>query len=153
MRVTAICFIILLLTGALLPGCSKDVVLDVYGSAVAAAGNVGLTSGLFLKGDRTFGADKYTGTYKADYNDFTGQECPFGGTMLEQRAQEHVTVTCSVECVSGEAALVWNCGADDPVVIADGEGTFEQTVFLTPGSNYFDLTFDGFTGSVALTIE
>ena len=144
--------LVLLLAGLLLPGCSKDEVLDLYGTAVAVAGNVGLDSFLTLKGDREFGEDRYTGTYKAEYEDFTGQECPFGGTMLRQRKEEHVTVTCTIECDSGEAKLVWNCGADEPVVLAEGEGTFTETVYLTPGSNYFDLRFDGFTGSVELEI-
>lgn len=152
-RITAFVLVLLLLAGALLPGCSKDTVMDLYGQAVALAGNVGLTSELRLKGEREFGADRYTGTYTASYEDFTGDECPFGGTMLERRKEEHVTVTCQVKCDAGTMDLVWNCGADVPVIIADGEGTFTETAYLAPGSNYFNLVFDHFTGSVALKIE
>lgn len=144
---------LLLLAGMVLSGCSKDQVMDVYGAAVAAFGNVGLDSSLTLRGDREFGVDKYTGTYTAEYEDFTGEECPFGGTFLEKREQEHVTVTCAIERVSGEASLVWNCGAAEPVVLAQGEGEFTETAYLAPGSNYFDLEFDDFTGSVELTIR
>ena len=82
-KITAFVFAVLLLAGTLLPGCSKDEMLDVYGGLVAAAGNIGLDGSLTLKGERTFGADKYTGTYSAEYEDFTGEEHPFGGTMLE----------------------------------------------------------------------
>ncbi len=152
MRVTLISFVLLLLAGTLLPGCSKDQALDVYGAAVAAVGNIGLDSDFTLKGERAFGADKYTGTYTAAYEDFTGEECPFGGTMLERRENEHVAVTVTIEGEGG-AKLVWNCGAEDPVTLADGEGTFTETAYLAPGSNYFDLQFDHFTGSVDLTIE
>ena len=151
-KLTAFLFVALLLMGAFLPGCSKDTVMDVYGDLVAAAGNVGLTASFRLQGERTFGADKYTGTYKADYEDFTGQECPFGGTMLEHRAQEHVEVTVSIEG-EGDAKLVWMCGADGPVTVADGPGAYTETAYLAPGSNYFNLEFDHFTGTVELEIK
>ena len=150
-RITAVLFVILLLAGTLLPGCSKDEVLDVYGAAVAAFGNVGLDSALSLKGEREFGEDKYTGTYAARYEDFTGMETPFRGTMLEHRSQEHVTVTCAISG-TGKARLRWNCGAEEPILIADGEGEVEKTVYLAPGSNYFNLEFENFTGSVELEI-
>lgn len=151
-RITAFLFVALLMLGAFLPGCSKDGVMDLYGQAVALAGNVGLTGTLSLKGERTFGADKYTGTYTASYEDFTGRECPFGGTMLEHRTQEHVEVTVTIKG-EGDAKLIWMCGADSPVTIADGEGEYTETAYLAPGSNYFNLEFDRFTGSVELTIK
>ena len=142
-----------LLAGMVLTGCSKDQVMDVYGAAVAALGNIGLDSALTLQGERKFGEDKYTGTYTAEYEDFTGEECPFGGTMLEKREREHVTVMCTIECGEGSASLTWNCGAAEPVVLADGGGEFSQTVYLAPGSNYFNLEFDHFTGSVEMQIQ
>ena len=153
MKMLALALALLLLAGSVLPGCSKDQVMDVYGAAVAAFGNVGLDSALTLKGERTFGADKYTGTYTAEYEDFTGQECPFGGTFLGKREQEHVTVECTIECDEGSASLTWNCGAAEPVTLAQGEGSFTETAYLAPGSNYFNLKFDHFTGTVELTIS
>ncbi len=152
MKKTALALAVMLLACLLLTGCGKDQVMDVYGAAVAAFGNVGLDSALTLKGEREFGEDKYTGTYTAEYEDFTGRECPFGGTFLERREQEHVTVSCTIERESGAASLCWNCGAAEPVVLAQGEGTFTETAYLAPGSNYFNLEFEGFTGSVELTI-
>ena len=154
MRITAVIFIILLLAGALLPGCGKDEILAVYGDLVSAAGNLGLDSEWTLQGERTFGEDRYTGTYTAQYEDFTGQECPFGGTALERRENEHVRVTCSVQG-TGTARLEWNCGYDTAVVLADtaGEDTCDEVIYLAPGSNYFNLVCEGFTGSVELTIE
>ncbi len=151
-RVTAAVFALLLLAGALLPGCSKDQLLDTYSAAVAAAGNIGLTSGLTLQGERQFGADRYTGTYSAEYKDFTGRECPFGGTMLERREQQYVQVCCTIQG-QGDAKLVWQCGAAEPVTLAEGEGTFSQTAYLSPGSNYFNLELEQFTGSIDLRIE
>lgn len=153
MKLTVVVFTLLLLAGVLLPGCSKEQVLDVYSDAVELAGNVGLTNGLFLEGKREFGEDRYTGTYKVDYVNYTGEECPFGGTMLDKRAQEHVEVTCTVESQGGAVSLVWNCGGADPVVLAEGDGTFTETCYLAPGSNYFNILCEDFTGSVDLTIE
>ncbi len=151
-KITAFFFVVLLVMGAFLPGCSKDTVMDLYGQAVSLAGNVGLSSSLSLQGERTFGGDKYTGTYTAQYEDFTGRECPFGGTMLEHRAQEHVEVTIAIDG-EGSAKLIWMCGADSPVTIADGPGEVTETAYLAPGSNYFNLELDHFTGSVELTIK
>lgn len=153
MKRLALSLALTLLAGLLLAGCGKDQVLDAYGAAVAVLGNVGLDSSLTLQGDREFGEDKYTGTYTAEYEAFTGEECPFGGTALEKRENEHVTVTCTIECTAGTAKLVWNCGAAEPVALAEGAGTFTETVYLAPGSNYFNLEFEAFTGSVALEIR
>ena len=154
MRITAAIFTLLLLAGLLLPGCSKDQILDAYGTVVSLAGNVGLDTALTLQGERTFGEDKYTGTYTARYDGFTGEECPFGGTALERREGEHVTVTCALEG-DGSARLEWNCGYDTAVVLADtaGEASCDETVYLAPGSNYFNLVCEDFTGSVTLTIK
>ncbi len=154
MKLTAIVFMLLLLAGALLPGCDKEQILDLYGSVVEAAGNVGLDTALTLKGERSFGRDKYTGTYSAGYEDFTGEEALFGGTALERRENDHVTVVCTLEG-TGSARLEWNCGAADAVILADTqeEASCDKTVYLGPGSNYFNLVCEGFTGSVDLKIE
>ena len=151
-KITAFLFVILLLAGALLPGCSKEEMLDVYGSAVSIAGNIGLDAELFLEGDREFGEDKYTGTYTASYEDFTGTEHLFGGTMLEKRTREYVKVTVTIEGKGG-ARFIWMCGADDPVTLADGAGEFTETAYLAPGSNYFNLELESFTGTVEITIK
>lgn len=142
---------LVLAAGALLPGCSKEDMLNVYGSAVSAVGNVGLDLGLFLQGERRFGEDRYTGSYSAEYEDFTGTEHLFGGTMLEKRTQEHVQVTVTIRG-EGSVRFVWNCGASEPVVLADGEGTSVETAYLAPGSNYFNLELERFTGSVEIDI-
>ena len=67
-----------------LAGCSKDEILDQYNSVVQTAGNAALTSNFLLKGNRTYGEDCYTGTYTADYKDFSNTEYLFGGTSIER---------------------------------------------------------------------
>ncbi len=67
-----------------LVGCSKDEILDQYNNVVQSAGNTTLTSDFSLKGDRAYGDDCYTGTYTADYKDFSKTEYLFGGTSIER---------------------------------------------------------------------
>ncbi len=153
MRVIVFICLLALMAGCLLPGCTKEAVLDVYGQAVEVLGNVGLTAGPALQGERKFGEDKYTGTYHANYVNFTGEEGLFGGTMLEKRESEHVTVSGAIRCEDGQGKLIWSCGASEPVEVAAGEGDFSQTVYLSPGSNYFNFRAEDFTGSLELTIE
>lgn len=153
MRLTATIFILLLLAGTLLPGCSREDLLDGYNTAIRLAGNLGLSLDMKLEGDREFGVDHYTGTYEAEYEDFTGEEYVFGGTAIERKEGETVTVSCRIEGEKGNARLQWAYGSDDPVVLLDGEGAYEDVIYLTPGSNYFNLLLDGFTGSVELEIR
>ena len=153
MRVIVFICVLVLLAGCLLPGCTKDDALALYGQAVEVLGNVGLTAGPALQGERKFGEDKYTGTYKANYVNFSGEEGLFGGTMLEKRENEHVTVSGAIRCDEGQGKLIWSCGASEPVEVASGEGDFSQTVYLSPGSNYFNFRAEEFTGSLELTIE
>lgn len=153
MKITAIVFTALLLSGIFLPGCSQDSVLSAYNTVVETVGNFGLTSSLTLKGERAFGADDYTGTYKADYVNFTGEEYLFGGTTLEHREEEAVTVTCTLTGSSGRAVLLWNCGSNTAVTLLEADGDCSETVYLAPGSNYFNIECENFTGSIDLTIE
>ena len=153
MKTTVFVFVLLLLAGTLLPGCSKAQVLDAYDSVVRAAGNLGLTSAITLKGEREFGEDRYTGTYEVDYVNFMGEESIFGGTALTWRSREALTVTWTIDGTEGTARLVWNCGADEPVVLTETYGSDVQVIYLAPGSNYFNVECENFTGRIELTIE
>ena len=58
-----------------------------------------------LQGERVRGEDDYTGTYAADYEDFSGTELLFGGTTLNREAGNTVELTCSLDIEEGEAAI------------------------------------------------
>ena len=79
----------------------KDAVLDAYGSLVGTAGSWALTPDRSLHGERVPGEDDYTGTYAADYEDFSGTELLFGGTTLDREAGDTVEVTCSLAIEEG----------------------------------------------------
>ena len=58
---------------------SRIITLNV----VQSAGNATLTGDLSLKGKRTYGDDHYTGTYVADYKDFSKTESePYNYVVL-----------------------------------------------------------------------
>ncbi len=80
-----------------LTGCPKDEILDQYNKVVQTAGNTALTSDFSLKGNRTYGEDCYTGTYTADYKDFSKTEYLFGGTSIERENGKDISVSCDLE--------------------------------------------------------
>ncbi|WP_190259168.1 hypothetical protein [Pelotomaculum schinkii] len=65
---------VVLLAMGILTGCSKDEILGAYNHAVQAAGDAQLTGNWSLEGKRKYGVDHYTGTYTADYENFSGTE-------------------------------------------------------------------------------
>ena len=93
-----------------LAGCSKDEILDQYNSVVQTAGNAALTSNFLLKGNRTYGEDCYTGTYTADYKDFSKTEYLFGGTSIERENGKDISVSCDLEITEGTAQVFWISG-------------------------------------------
>ena len=68
----------------MLSGCSKDEILDHYNNIVQSAGAIELTGKSSLEGTKEKGIDDYTGTYTADYEDFSDTEYLFGGTSIKR---------------------------------------------------------------------
>lgn len=77
----------LILVGSfMLSGCSKDEILDHYNNIIQSAGAIELTGKLSLEGTKEKGIDDYTGTYTADYENFSDTEYLFGGTSIKREA-------------------------------------------------------------------
>ena len=70
----------------MLVGCSKDEILNHYNNIVQSAGSIELTGKSSLQGEKEKGIDDYTGTYTADYANFSGTEYLFGGTSIKREA-------------------------------------------------------------------
>jgi len=68
----------------MLAGCSKDEILNHYNNIVQSAGSIELTGKSSLQGEKEKGIDDYTGTYTADYANFSGTEYLFGGTSIKK---------------------------------------------------------------------
>ena len=142
-----------LIFGLTLAGCSKDEILDQYNSVVQTAGNAALTSNFLLKGNRTYGEDCYTGTYTADYKDFSKTEYLFGGTSIERENGKDISVSCDLEITEGTAQVFWVSGSDDPVILLEATGSYSETIALPEGGNYIGVIRNNFTGHLEMNIE
>ena len=136
-----------------LAGCSKDEILDQYNNVVQSAGNAALTSDFSLKGNRTYGDDCYTGTYTADYKDFSKTEYLFGGTSIERENGKDISVSCDLEIAGGIAQVFWVSGSDDPVILLETADSYSETITLPEGGNYIGIIGDNFTGHLELDIK
>ncbi|TEB16272.1 hypothetical protein Psfp_01499 [Pelotomaculum sp. FP] len=136
-----------------LTGCTKDEILGTYNDAIQAAGDAQLTSNRSLEGKRKYGVDHYTGTYDADYEDFSGTEYLFGGTSIDREAGNEIEITCNLNITDGSAKLVLQSGADDPQILIESTGDYSETIELPPAGNYIVVECDDFTGSIELEIK
>mgnify|MGYP002552664699 FL=1 len=132
---------------------AKDAILDAYSSLMDTAGSWALTPDRSLQGERVQGEDGYTGTYEADYEDFSGTELLFGGTTLDREAGDTVEVTCSLTVEEGEAAVFLCSGAEEPVLLLSESGDYSGTIEVGSGSVYLGVWAVGVTGSVSIQIE
>ena len=132
---------------------AKDAILDAYGSLVDAVGSWALTPDRSLQGERVRGEDDYTGTYAADYEDFSGTELLFGGTTLNREAGNTVELTCSLDIEEGEAAIFLCSGSEEPVLLLSESGDYSGTIEVGGGSVYLGVWGEGVTGSVSIQIE
>ena len=131
----------------------KDALVDAYGSLVDTAGSWALMPDRSLQGERVPGEDDYTGTYAADYDDFSGTELLFGGTTLDREAGNTVELSCSLDIEEGEAAVFLCSGGDDPVILLSESGDYSDTIEVGGGSVYLGVWGEGVTGSVSIQIE
>ena len=131
----------------------KDAILDAYGSLVDSAGSWALTPDRSLQGERVNGGDDYTGTYEADYEDFSSTELLFGGTSLDREAGDTVELTCSLTIEAGDASIFLRSGAEEPVILLSESGDYSGTIEVGGGSTYLGVCAEGVTGSVSIQIE
>ena len=152
-KIFSLVLVCTLAIGLSLTGCSKDEILDQYNNVVQLAGNATLTGDLSLKGKRTYGDDHYTGTYVADYKDFSKTEYLFGGTSIERENGKDISVSCDLEIIEGTAQVFWVSGSDDPVILLEATDSYSETITLPEGGNYIGITGNNFTGHLKVNIE
>lgn len=131
----------------------KDTLVGAYGSLVDAAGSWALTPDRSLQGERVRGEDDYTGTYEANYEDFSGTELLFGGTTLDREAGNTIELSCSLDIEEGEAAVFLCSGSDDPVILLSGSGDYGSTIEVGGGSTYIGVWGEEANGSASIQIE
>lgn len=136
-----------------LSGCSKEAVLGIYNTVIQIVGQTGLTNGLDLEGNRSYGVDRYTGKYTAEYADFSGTETLFGGTSIHRAEGKEVLVNCTLEIEEGSAGVLWFCGSEEPIPLLEVDGSYQGKLTLPEGGNYFGITGEHFTGRLELLLE
>ena len=99
------------------------------------------------------GIDDYTGTYTADYENFSDTEYLFGGTSIKREAGKELTIDCTLEVTEGTAKVFWISGADEAVTLIETTGTYSDTITLPDGGNYIGIECKDFTGNIELNIE
>ena len=131
----------------------KDKIVSGLDSMLESFSLHALTRGSRLQGERTFGGDTYTGSYRADYRNFSGEEVLFGGTKLLERAGgAQIKVTYRFDASAGSGALSWksSCGSRK-LAIPSSQG--EAVIELSEGDQYLILTGDNLSGSLTVTAE
>ena len=103
----------------MLAGCSKDEILNHYNNIVQSAGSIELTGKSSLQGEKEKGIDDYTGTYTADYANFSGTEYLFGGTSIKREAGKELSIDCTLEITEGSAKVFWISGSDEAVTLIE----------------------------------
>ena len=113
-----------------------------------------LASGdISLEGTKEKGIDDYTGTYTADYENFSDTEYVFGGTSIKREAGKELSIDCTLEVTEGTAKVFWISGSDEAVTLIETTGTYSDTITLPDGGNYIGIECEDFTGNIELNIE
>ena len=150
---TVLSLCLILCSISILSGCTKDEILDQYNHIVQSAGSIALTGNSSLQGTKEKGTDDYTGSYTADYEDFSDTEYLFGGTSINREAGKELSVDCMLEVTKGTAKVFWISGSDEAVTLIETTGTYSDTITLPEGGNYIGIACEDFTGSIELNIE
>ena len=146
--------LILILCGSImLLGCSKEEILNRYNNIIQSAGTVQLTRKLSLEGTKEKGIDDYTGTYSAEYDNFSDIEYLFGGTSINREVGKKLYIDCTLKAKKGSAKVFWIFGSNKSVTLIDTFGSFTDTITLPDGGNYIGIECEDFTGNIELYIE
>lgn len=136
-----------------LTACSKDEIIDDFNHVLESIGNNNLTGNKKLQGNREFGEDSYVGTYKADYDNFTGKEILFGGTSLDRDAGNEIHISCDLDIGSGTAKVILQTGNDESKILCETSQRYSEVIELSAASNYIIIQAENFMGSCELTVE
>lgn len=134
-----------------LTGCSKDSIINGFNDFLHHASQYALTDEKDLAGERTAGADTYTGAYTAEYDGFSGTEYLFGGTGLERESGNELTVTYELKVESGAVELYWIDGTERHQ-IADAAGSGTYTLSVGSRDCYIAIEGESLHGALALTV-
>lgn len=130
----------------------KDKIINIYDSFIQSFDTEGLTSQGKLKGKREYGIDKYVGTYNAHYDNDSGEETIFGGTLLRRKNGDSIKVKIKIEKESGNIGVIAKLGNNETSLIKD-TGEYEDTIYIEGISYYLTIQLDNFKGNINIIAE
>ena len=74
-------------------------------------------------------------------------------TSIKREAGKDISVTCTLEVLSGTAKVFWISGADEAVTLLETTGTYSDTITLPDGGNYIGIECEDFTGKIEMNIK
>ncbi len=132
---------------------NKEEVLNQFNQKISELGDKALTTDNKLQGKRTFGIDKYTGTYNAGYKKYDGTEILFGGTDVERKLGNKLEINIHLNKESGDAVIYLANGKISKNILIEGNGEVSKTIEILDGSNYIILEGNNFSGNVEIEIK
>lgn len=131
---------------------SKEGIINTYNNFLQDTSINGLTKNNKLEGKREFGIDEYVGTYKANYKNKTKEETIFGGTVLDRKNGNTISLKIKVEKQSGSIEIINNSGTESEILIND-TGEVEKNIDVKEKSYYLKIKVTDFTGNVEIVAE
>lgn len=131
---------------------SKEGIINTYNDFLQDTSINGLTKNNKLEGKREFGIDEYVGTYKANYKNKTKEETIFGGTVLDRKNGNTISLKIKVEKQSGSIEIINNSGTESEILIND-TGEVEKNIDVKEKSYYLKIKVTDFTGNVEIVAE
>lgn len=130
----------------------KEEIINAYNSFIEHFDTKGLSKDKDIKGKRTFGIDKYIGTYQAKYDNVTNEEVIFGGTSLNRTNGDNIKLKIKIEKQSGNINVINKLGEEEISLISDS-GEYEDTVYVEGMSYYLVVKTENFVGNIDIISE
>lgn len=155
--------VILLCIAVVMAGCSftdgsEDNIVSngikIVGETITGFfGDDALTEGESLEGERTFEENKFIGEYRANYQEYSGEEILFGGASLDSQVGDTILIKINSEVINGDFKVYWNTSNGDPVELFSQEGQYSQIIQLKGGWEYLSIEGDNLEGDVEIEVE
>ena len=130
----------------------KDEIINAYNTFLQSFDFAGLSKDKDLEGERSFGIDKYVGTYKAEYDNVTSEETIFGGTALNRKNGNHIKLKIKVEKQSGSINVIAKLGNNE-ISLINENGEYEDNLYIEGESYYLTIKLDNFKGNIDINAE
>ena len=130
----------------------KDEIINAYNVFLQNFCVVELSKDKDIEGQRVFGADKYVGTYKAEYDNVTSEETIFGGTTLYRENGDHVKLKIKIEKESGNINVIAKLGTNE-INLINETGEYEDNFYVEGESYYLTIKLDDFKGNIDIISE